>query len=93
MTNSISKALFNLNPEEIDVMPGKKLSARKDFAVVQTICLLKQSHWLNSNTVRSSIVDQPSSAQNPLDLPTPTTQLLKMWTKSVKEQEHLIAQA
>jgi len=90
MTETINRSLCDLEMEDIDVLPGKKTSAEQDFAVLQEIRLLEQSHWLVSSMVRQPPNEAPTMTKGVQDLPVPTKELLKNWMQTIKDQEHAI---
>jgi len=82
--------LCDLEMDDIDVLPGKKTSAKQDFAVLQEIWLLEQSHWLVSSMVHQPLKHAPTMTKGVQDLPIPTKELLKNWMQTIKDQEQAI---
>jgi hypothetical protein len=91
MTKTINKTLSDLEADDIDVLPGKKTSAEKDFSILQDVHLLEQCQWLVSKACKHLPELVPSIMKDIPDLPVPTKQLLKSWMSSTKEQERSIA--
>ena len=91
MTKAINKTLSDLDVDDIDVLPGEKKSAEKDFSILQQVRLLEQSLWLGPNTAQHIPEPTPTAKNEVQDLPTPTAHLLKSWMQDIKEQEQSIA--
>lgn len=86
-TNTINQTFLDVETDDIDISFNPTKIACKDFLVLQTICVLEQSQWLTSSNSCKEIMTIHSKTHY---IPTPSTQQLKEWMNSVKEQEIII---
>ena len=90
MTNTVNQTFSDVETDDIDISFNPTKIARKDILVLQTIHVLEQSQWLTSSNSCKEIMTIHSKTHS---IPTPSTQQLKEWMNSVKEQEIIIARS
>jgi hypothetical protein len=91
MTRALSKSFNPTDPEEVDIVPGRKTSSKTEFDVQQAVRLLEQSQWITCAHHCTNIPSHVTSMSEGTELPVPTPHLLKKWKLAVKEQERVVA--
>jgi hypothetical protein len=90
MTQALSNILYPTDPEEVDIVPGRKTSLKTEFDVQQVVRLLEQSQWITCSHQCTDVPSHVTSTSKVTDLPEPAPQLLKKWKLAIKEQECIV---
>jgi hypothetical protein len=93
ITNSLAlndPNLSFLEPDDVDVSSIPHNNSRKDFALLQAIHVLEQSHWLTTPSRHDSVIRPIITSTSSFPALSPSQ--LKTWMKSIKQQEHCVTQ-